>query len=84
MRSRSRPTESELTPTGSGASGSINIELMWADTKADQAGLSCLLTYDSPTNEPEELRIAAQRSLSLLIFTFNYVSYVPWKNPGLE
>jgi hypothetical protein len=63
--------------------GSINIELMWAGTKADQTGLSCLLTYDGPTNEPEELRIAAQKSLSLLIFTFNYVFYVPWKKPGL-
>jgi hypothetical protein len=63
--------------------GSINIELMWAETKADQTGLSCLLVYDGPTNEPVELRIAAQKSLSLLIFTFNYVSYVPWKKPGL-
>jgi hypothetical protein len=63
--------------------GSINIELMWAETKADQTGLSCLLVYDGQTNEPEELRIAAQESLSLLIFTFNYVSYVAWKKPGL-
>jgi len=57
--------------------GSINIELMWAETKADQTGLSCLLVYDGPTNEPEELRIAVQKSLSLLFLTFNYVSYVP-------
>jgi hypothetical protein len=63
--------------------GSINIELMWAETKADQTGLSCLLVYDGPTKEPEELRIAAQKSLSLLIFTVNYVSYIPWKKPGL-
>jgi hypothetical protein len=63
--------------------GSINIELMWAETKADQTGLSCLLVYDGLTNEPEELRIATQKSLSLLIFTFNYVSYVAWKKPGL-
>ncbi|MBJ6126033.1 hypothetical protein [Microvirga splendida] len=62
--------------------GSINIELMWAETKADQTGLSCLLVYDGPTKEPEELRIAAQRSLSLLFLTLNYVSYVPWKQPG--
>jgi hypothetical protein len=63
--------------------GSINIELMWAETKADQTGLSCLLMYDDLTKEPEELRIAAQKSLSLLFLTFNYVSYVPWKKPGL-
>jgi hypothetical protein len=63
--------------------GSISIELMWAGTKADQTGLSCLLVYDGPTKEPEELRIAAQKSLSLLFITFNYVSYVPWKKPGL-
>lgn len=59
--------------------GSISIELMWAESKADQIGLSCLLVYDDLTKEPEELRIAAQKSLSLLIFTFNYISYVPWK-----
>ncbi|WP_205772525.1 hypothetical protein [Microvirga calopogonii] len=62
--------------------GSINIELMWAETKADQTGLSCLLVYHGPTMEPEELRIAAQKSLSLLFLTINYVSYVPWKKPG--
>lgn len=62
--------------------GSINIELMWAETKADQTELSCLLLYDDLTKEPEELRIAAQKSLSLLFLTFNYVSYVHWKQPG--
>jgi hypothetical protein len=61
--------------------GSINIELMWAETKADQTGLSCLLVYDVPTKEPEELRIAAQKSLSLLFITFNYISYIAWKQP---
>jgi hypothetical protein len=59
----------------------INIELMWAETMADQTGLSCLLVYDAQTKEPEGLRIAVQKSLSLLIITFNYVSYVPWKQP---
>ncbi|MBO1909661.1 hypothetical protein J4G37_33285 [Microvirga sp. 3-52] len=61
--------------------GSINIELMWAETKMDQTGLSCLLVYDGASKEPKELRIAAQRSLSLLFLTFNYISYVPWKHP---
>jgi hypothetical protein len=61
--------------------GSINIELMWAETKADQTGLSCLFLYDDITKEPKELRIAAQKSLSLLFITFNYISYVPWKQP---
>lgn len=55
--------------------GSINIELMWAETKSDQTGLSCLLVYDGPTKEPKELRIAAQKSLTLLFLAFNYVSY---------
>jgi len=61
--------------------GSINIELMWAEMRVDQSGLSCLLVYDSVTKEPEELRIAAQKSLSLLFITFNYISYIPWKLP---
>jgi hypothetical protein len=61
--------------------GSIDIELMWAETKMDQTGLSCLLVYHSTSKEPEELRIAAQKSLSLLFLTFNYVSYIPWKQP---
>jgi hypothetical protein len=45
------------------------------------AGLSCLLVYDAPTKEPEELRIAAQKSWSLLSLTFNYISYIAWKQP---
>lgn len=61
--------------------GSSNIELMWAETKIDQSGLSCLLVYDPRTQEPEELRIAAQKLLSLFFLTFNYISYVPWKQP---
>jgi hypothetical protein len=61
--------------------GSINIELMWAETKADQTGLSCLFLYDDLTKEPKELRIAAQKSLSLLFITFNSISYVPCKQP---
>lgn len=62
--------------------GSINIKLMWAETKIDRTGLSCLLVYDGSTQEPEELRIAVQKLLSLLFLTLNYVSYVPWKQPG--
>lgn len=61
--------------------GSIYIELMWAETKLDQSGSSCLLNYDRASKEPEEMRIAAQKSLSLLFLTFNYISYVSWKRP---
>jgi hypothetical protein len=32
--------------------GSINIELMWAETMMDQTGLSCLLVYDGASKEP--------------------------------
>jgi hypothetical protein len=41
----------------------------------------CNTVYDSASKEPEELRIAAQKSLSFLFLTFNYISYVPWKHP---
>jgi hypothetical protein len=44
-------------------------------------GLSCLLVFDAPTKESEELRIAAQKSRSLLFITFNYISYIAWKQP---
>ncbi|ANY82910.1 hypothetical protein BB934_32320 (plasmid) [Microvirga ossetica] len=62
--------------------GSIYIELMWAETKLDQSGLSCLLNYNRASKEPEDMRIAAQKSLSLLFLTFNYISSVSWKQPG--
>ena len=62
--------------------GSIYIELMWAETKMDQSGSSCLLDYDIASKEPEEMRIAAQKSLSVLFLTFNYISYVRWKQPA--
>jgi hypothetical protein len=62
--------------------GSIYIELMWAETKMDQSGSSCLLDYDIVSKEPGEMRIAAQKSLSVLFLTFNYISYVPWKQPA--
>ncbi|WP_201752207.1 hypothetical protein [Microvirga arsenatis] len=61
--------------------GAITVELMWAETKLDQTGLSCQLVYDARTKEPQELQIAAQKSLSLLFLTFSYISYIPWKQP---
>jgi hypothetical protein len=27
------------------------------------------------------MRLAAQKSLTLLFITFNYISFVPWKKP---
>jgi hypothetical protein len=61
--------------------GHLDIELMWAETRADQTGQSCSLLYDISTKEPEEMRIAVQKSLTVLFITFNYVSLVPWKTP---
>jgi hypothetical protein len=62
--------------------GHLDIELMWAETRADRTGQSCSLIYDVGTKEPEEMRIAVQKSLTVLFITFNYISTVPWKTPG--
>jgi hypothetical protein len=61
--------------------GHLDIELMWAETKADQTSQSCSLTYDFSTKEPTEMRIAVQKSLTVLFVTFNYISFIPWKSP---
>ncbi|WP_262273445.1 hypothetical protein [Microvirga yunnanensis] len=61
--------------------GHLEIELMWAETRADQTGQSCALIYDVRTKEPEEMRIAVQKSLSMLFITFHFVSFIPWKTP---
>jgi hypothetical protein len=61
--------------------GHLDIELMWAGTRADQTGQSCALVYDVGTKEPEEMRIAVQKSLTMLFITFHFVSYIPWKTP---
>jgi hypothetical protein len=61
--------------------GHMDIELMWAETQADQTGQSCALIYDVRTKEPEEMRIAVQKSLSMLFITFHFVSFIPWKTP---
>jgi hypothetical protein len=62
--------------------GHLDIELMWAETRADRTGQSCSLIYDVGTKELEEMRIAVQKSLTVLFITFNYISTVPWKTPG--
>jgi hypothetical protein len=59
--------------------GQIAIELMWSDTKIDQTGQSCLLTYDTSTSEPDAMLLAKEATLTLLFMRFSYVSYVPWK-----
>jgi hypothetical protein len=61
--------------------GHLDIELMWAATKFDQTGQSCCLVYDVGTKEPVEMRVAVQKSLTVLFITFNYVSLIPWKTP---
>jgi hypothetical protein len=60
--------------------GQITIELMWSDTKIDQTGQSCLLTYDTNTGEPDAMLLSKQATLNLLFMSFAYVSYVPWKS----
>jgi hypothetical protein len=62
--------------------GHLEIELMWAETKADKTGQSCCLVYDVGTKEPQEMRIAVQKSLTVLFITFNYISTIPWKTPA--
>ncbi|SCZ12727.1 hypothetical protein [Microvirga guangxiensis] len=61
--------------------GHLDIELMWAETQADRTGQACSLIYDVSTSKPEEMRIAVQKSLTVLFVTFNYISFVPWKTP---
>lgn len=61
--------------------GHLDIELMWAETLVDRSGQSCSLIYDISTKEPQEMRIAVQKSLTVLFITFNYFSLVPWKTP---
>jgi hypothetical protein len=63
--------------------GSVDIELMWGETRADHTGQSCSLIYDISTGEPREMRIAVQKSLTMLFITFNFVSLVPWKKPEI-
>jgi hypothetical protein len=63
--------------------GSVDIELMWGETRVDHTGQSCSLIYDASTGEPREMRIAVQKSLTILFITFNFVSLVPWKKPEL-
>ncbi|WP_200879352.1 hypothetical protein [Microvirga sp. BSC39] len=62
--------------------GQIGIELMWAETREEQSGQSCLLLYDPATGEPQAMQIAVQRTLTLLFLRLAYVSYVPWKKPS--
>jgi hypothetical protein len=46
----------------------LEIDPMWTETSADQ---SCCLTYDVRSGEPDEMRIAVQRSPTVLFITFN-------------
>jgi len=61
--------------------GCLDIELMWAGTRTDRTGQLCSLIYDITTKEPQEMRLAVQKSLTVLFITFNYVSLIPWKIP---
>jgi hypothetical protein len=61
--------------------GHVEIELMWAETRADRTGQSCALIYDVSTKDPTEMRIAVQKTLTVLFVTFAYISFSPWKTP---
>jgi hypothetical protein len=61
--------------------GNLDIELMWVETRADRTAQSCSLVYDVSTREPKEMRIAVQKSVTMLFITFNYISFIPWKTP---
>ena len=61
--------------------GHVEIELMWAETRADRTGQSCALVYDVSTKDPTEMRIAVQKTLTVLFVTFAYISFIPWKTP---
>ena len=63
--------------------GQIAIELMWAETREEKSGQSCLLLYDPATGEPQAMQIAVQRTLTLLFIRLSYVIYVPWKKPDV-
>ncbi|WP_230533244.1 hypothetical protein [Microvirga roseola] len=50
---------------GTHTPGSVDIELMWAETRADRTGQSCSLIYEASTGEPQEMLLAVQKSLAL-------------------
>ena len=61
--------------------GEIGIRLMWAETRIDQTGQSCLLRYNRAMKVPRQMLIAQQRAVKIFTVAFAYVSYVPWKLP---
>jgi hypothetical protein len=54
--------------------GQLEIELMGTETWADQ---SCCLVYDVRSGEPNEMGIAVQKSLAVLLITFDDISLIP-------
>ena len=64
--------------------GHIGIALLWHQSRLDRSGQSCALVYDAVTGEPQEMRIARQRTVQLLFLSLSYVSYAHWKTPGPE
>ncbi|RYG57974.1 MAG: hypothetical protein EON60_13935 [Alphaproteobacteria bacterium] len=72
--------------------GSIDIELMWADTELDASGQKASLVYRQP-DVPQDLLIyrAGFRHIRLRIpftkivlyeFSFGFGTYYPWKKPA--
>lgn len=61
--------------------GTIEIALLWAETRLDRSGQSCTLRYDIVTGAPQEMRIARQATIGFFGLHFATVRYVPWKTP---
>lgn len=63
------------------APGQIDVQLMWAETRIDRTGHSCLLRHTRATKIPRQMLTAQRHALTIFAVTFAYVSYVPWKVP---
>ncbi|MCF4127198.1 hypothetical protein [Methylobacterium sp. SyP6R] len=61
--------------------GTIEIALLWSETRLDRSGQSCTLSYDIVTGTPREMRIARQATIGFFGLHVATVRYVPWKTP---
>lgn len=61
--------------------GTIEIALIWSETRLDRSGQSCTLIYDIVTGTPQEMRIARQATIGFFGLHFATVRFVPWKTP---
>ncbi len=61
--------------------GEMLIEHMWAHTREDATGQSCLLSYDEATKAPEKLELAVDKTYEFLFFSYVSQDWQPWKTP---